>query len=269
MPARTEAGAPAHSRYTSAPSGVPHLAHHVGSVFLRDVDDASRAQFTGDGETLRVRRRAEHHDLPAGGSRHLHGEQANGARPSDDHQIAGTDMRQLRHGPNGESEGFGEGCVAGRDIFWQGMDAMGRDDDEAGEATVVDVANQLFAGAHIVLAGAAGNAFSTLGEGCLAGDALADVQVLEAGAQFDDAAGEFMAHDEGGTQVELDVPVTDVQVGSANAGGLHFDHDLIGARRGGRCVTKCDVARPGGGFHECKHEGYSFQETAAWRVRPV
>src|SRR3546814_11424120 len=63
-------------------------------------------------------------------------------------------------------------------------------------------------------------------------DALADRVAVHAGADFDDAADEFMADHQPGLDRSLAplVPQVDVQVGAADGGLLELDQDLVRAR---------------------------------------
>jgi hypothetical protein len=67
-----------------------------------------------------------------------------------------------------------------------------------------------------------------------AGDDLADVEVVDVRAYFDDPANELVAddHRDGDGLLGPGVPVVDVDVGAADAGAEDFDHHVVNAGLG-------------------------------------
>ena len=137
--------------------------------------------------------------------------------------------------PSGSNSAPTSGSIA----LWCTQTLVAGSDEELGERAVALHADTLSADAHLAASGTA-VAAGAADDVPLAGDQVADRDVVHEGADLDDLAEEFVAGDErglhsGGRPV---VPALDVQVGAADAGAQHADLDVLRAR------SRARVGRP-------------------------
>src|SRR5690606_3331072 len=88
----------------------------------------------------------------------------------------------------------------------------------------------------------------------LGGDQLADLEPLYVAAQGGDVAGELVAHGHGGGDGRPGpvVPLVDVEVGAADARGVHPDQDLVRTGLGYRDLLEGE-SRAVGMLHQRPH----------------
>ena len=121
--------------------------------------------------------------------------------------LVGEGVRQLVHDAAGHGDEFGEGAVAA--VFFGG------DADHLAVVAEVDVA------AH------AEEAFAAV-DGGIEGDAVADGEVMDVGAEAGDFSGGFVAHDEG-RMAAAGRAVVAVDIAATDSTGADADEDVVGA----------------------------------------
>ncbi len=168
--------------------------------------------------------------IGAGGAEGLKDEQTDHAGTDDECGFAvidGSDFYGVK-GDGGRFEhcGFGEWKIVGQAVD----DARGNDDvfGEGAGAAVVAAGNaeDLAIVAEVDVATFAVGA-SAAEDGGVEGDALADFEGGDGGAECSDDAGGFVAHDERG-DAAAGAAVEAVDVAAADAAGGDFDEDFVG-----------------------------------------
>ena len=170
-------------------------------------------------------------------------EKADHPRADDERSFAVIDRSDF-YGVKSDGGGFEHRGFGERKIVWQAMHDAGRDDYVFGEcagAAVVAAgdAEDLAIVAEIDVAAAAVGAFAAE-DGGVEGDALADFEGGDAGAESGDEAGGFVAHHEWGNTT-AGGPVEAVDVAAADAAGGDLDEDFVGGGRGFGSVGDFEV----------------------------